>query len=1132
MLIKNTITKKSLEKIINDTFYTFGDISSSSLLDSLKLLGFYYATNAGISINIEDLKTPKIKTKIIKEANDYTEKISENWREGLLSDTERFQSIIDNWNFVTETLKNRIIEYYQDFDPLNNLYIMAFSGARGNMSQVRQLIGMRGLMSDQEGNIIDLPIQTNFREGLTSIDYIISSYGARKGIVDTALKTADSGYLTRRLIYTAQDLIIREKDCRTNQGLILFLNKNKLSKNLLGRSILSYKTSLLDQTINIDKVIDRFFLEELKIKKIPLVKIRSSLTCKSLESICQKCYGWDLSKTKLISLGEAVGITAAQSIGEPGTQLTMRTFHTGGVFTGELLNQIVSPFSGKIIIPRNIKKVFLRTNHGQNVYKVQEETVLSIIKWNGKKETVTLPIGAFLYISTSAFIKKGQLVGEASSKSFLPATKKLKPIYSYFEGEIKFEQFIVRNIVKENKKLIKVNEEDGILWLTSGKIFPIPKESKILNTNNFILDKAFAKLKLVTPYNCRVENKIDNFLLLYDNKKIQINYAKLLNFSKNIKIKILPIVKNFQYLDNFTILAYIYFYPNCTEKIYYIRKKESNFIKTFFYITESDIWKLNSDEINQFNLSIDSNMTIKMGKTLNSKLKILNSGFLLKHDGFRMIFQKALPIFLNKGTILNYKKGDFVYKNELLATLLNYTQQNEDIVQGLPKIEDLIEARIPSKKSHLAIKPGYIVNYLSRYISKKEIKEKGYYNLPINSDNNLIKFLENDQSFIIPNSIKKFIINYKDLLIKKNIKKLKTSTFEKKELRRELRICHSLLYKENCIYKKNKYLWFVTEVPSYFTLLPSNQKNSLFWFINDETDQKFISSRGIKRWVPYKQDNDLNFLTLSDYHKYSKNYGFQALEKVNNKDSLIGVYVDRYSSDTIFEIKPNKYLLLETILPIKTYVVSSTAKILVNEGEFIDLAQPLTEGIIDPHELLSILFNYHLSFDSFSLACLRSVQKFQLILINSIQAIYQSQGVNIDCKHIEIIVRQMTSKVIIKSSGYTPFLSGELVRLSFMLELFKSFKNIKNYKIPKCEPILLSATNISLAKDGFLSSACFQETKRILAKAAIEGNKDWLRGLKESIIVGKLIPAGSSFLTYKNNLDNIFYYRKKTLNKK
>eukprot|EP01040_Poterioochromonas_malhamensis_P011929 gene11929-13015_t len=660
MLIKNTITKKSLEKIINDTFYTFGDISSSSLLDSLKLLGFYYATNAGISINIEDLKTPKIKTKIIKEANDYTEKISENWREGLLSDTERFQSIIDNWNFVTETLKNRIIEYYQDFDPLNNLYIMAFSGARGNMSQVRQLIGMRGLMSDQEGNIIDLPIQTNFREGLTSIDYIISSYGARKGIVDTALKTADSGYLTRRLIYTAQDLIIREKDCRTNQGLILFLNKNKLSKNLLGRSILSYKTSLLDQTINIDKVIDRFFLEELKIKKIPLVKIRSSLTCKSLESICQKCYGWDLSKTKLISLGEAVGITAAQSIGEPGTQLTMRTFHTGGVFTGELLNQIVSPFS---------------------------------------------------------------------------------------------------------------------------------------------------------------------------------------------------------------------------------------------------------------------------------------------------------------------------------------------------------------------------------------------------------------------------------------------------------------------------------EVPSYFTLLPSNQKNSLFWFINDETDQKFISSRGIKRWVPYKQDNDLNFLTLSDYHKYSKNYGFQALEKVNNKDSLIGVYVDRYSSDTIFEIKPNKYLLLETILPIKTYVVSSTAKILVNEGEFIDLAQPLTEGIIDPHELLSILFNYHLSFDSFSLACLRSVQKFQLILINSIQAIYQSQGVNIDCKHIEIIVRQMTSKVIIKSSGYTPFLSGELVRLSFMLELFKSFKNIKNYKIPKCEPILLSATNISLAKDGFLSSACFQETKRILAKAAIEGNKDWLRGLKESIIVGTTKLASPIVEKYalKSNLFYINY---------
>ena len=235
MLITNTITKKILENLVHQSFSNFGSLTSSSLLDSLKFLGFYYATNAGISINIEDLKTPNLKKEFLKTATDEISSVSEQWQQGFISDTERFQSIIDSWNIATESLKNRIIDYYQNFDPANNLYIMAFSGARGNMSQVRQLVGMRGLMSDQEGKIIDLPIRTNFREGLSSIDYIISSYGARKGIVDTALKTANSGYLTRRLIDVAQDILIREKDCQTNQSILVL--QPEFSKKIIGRAV-------------------------------------------------------------------------------------------------------------------------------------------------------------------------------------------------------------------------------------------------------------------------------------------------------------------------------------------------------------------------------------------------------------------------------------------------------------------------------------------------------------------------------------------------------------------------------------------------------------------------------------------------------------------------------------------------------------------------------------------------------------------------------------------------------------------------------------------------------------------------------------------------------------------------------
>ena len=430
MLLNRTINKKILEKLVHETFSQFGSVCSSSLLDSLKLLGFYYATNAGISISLEDLKTPNIKKDFIKKANTEISDISKQWEQGCVSDNERFQSIIDSWNVATESLKNRIVDYYQTFDPANNLYIMAFSGARGNMSQVRQLVGMRGLMSDQEGKIIDLPIQANFREGLSSIDYIISSYGARKGIVDTALKTADSGYLTRRLIYVAQDLIIREIDCKSNSGLLVLLNKKSNITNLIGCTLVEYSRQKNNYKKNYENnlTLTSNNLKELKVISPLILKIRSSLTCKSNGSVCQKCYGWDLATEKLISLGEAVGIIAAQSIGEPGTQLTMRTFHTGGIFTSESLKQIVAPFSGKLIIPKNLKTLAYRTNHGAMVLKLQQEAKLFLVDWKGFTKDIFLDIDSYLYINKTTFIKKGDLISEYSTLALLPGPRRLKPI--------------------------------------------------------------------------------------------------------------------------------------------------------------------------------------------------------------------------------------------------------------------------------------------------------------------------------------------------------------------------------------------------------------------------------------------------------------------------------------------------------------------------------------------------------------------------------------------------------------------------------------------------------------------------------------------------------------------------------
>ena len=227
------VSKKQLKEILAWSFTNYGSVQASFLADELKYLGFKYATQAGISISIEDLRVPYIKNLILIKANQQINHAEISSLKGQITDIERFQKIIDIWSITSESLKDEVVSYFQTYDPLNSVYMMAFSGARGNLSQVRQLVGMRGLMSDPSGQIMNLPIKKNFREGLTITDYLMSGYGARKGIVDTALKTANSGYLTRRLIDVAQDILIREKDCITNHS-VLFLS-TEFSKKIVGR---------------------------------------------------------------------------------------------------------------------------------------------------------------------------------------------------------------------------------------------------------------------------------------------------------------------------------------------------------------------------------------------------------------------------------------------------------------------------------------------------------------------------------------------------------------------------------------------------------------------------------------------------------------------------------------------------------------------------------------------------------------------------------------------------------------------------------------------------------------------------------------------------------------------------------
>ena len=365
-----------------------GKLKLLKFLEKLKILGFHSATQAGFSISIDDLKVPLSKSTILLTAERATLDAHLQLTSGNLTIIEQYQRIIEIWNRTSEKLKDQVLQSFQISDFFNPVYLMAFSGARGNISQIRQLVGMRGLMADPQGKIIDFPIRSNFREGLTLTEYLISCSGARKGIVDTALRTAASGYLTRRLVDVAHHVIISQIDCQINkviEGIFIedLYDKQKkvlsLQQRLVGRilaeTIISSKTSLIigEKNQEISKKTSQKICENRK-----KVLIRSPLTCQSSKFICQLCYGWNLAEGQLVSVGEAVGILAAQSIGEPGTQMTMRTFHTGGVFMGTLIDQTYAPFSGEITFPAPCNGLLIRTRQGKIAYLSKNSGILSV----------------------------------------------------------------------------------------------------------------------------------------------------------------------------------------------------------------------------------------------------------------------------------------------------------------------------------------------------------------------------------------------------------------------------------------------------------------------------------------------------------------------------------------------------------------------------------------------------------------------------------------------------------------------------------------------------------------------------------------------------------------------------------
>ncbi|HRV33953.1 MAG TPA: DNA-directed RNA polymerase subunit beta', partial [Anaerovoracaceae bacterium] len=407
--------KKKLGQIIDRCYRRHGNTETAKMLDHIKSTGFHYSTKAAITISIADMVMPESKKDIIAAAQTKVDDYQLAYRRGLMSNAERSEKVIEIWHKATDDVADALME---SLGTLNNLYIMAHSGARGSKNQIKQISGMRGLMANATGKTIEIPITANFREGLSVMEYFLSSNGARKGLADTALRTADSGYLTRRLVDVSHNVIVREEDCGTDEGIEVraFTDGKEvieaLRLRIVGRTALE---DILDEEGNLLAEGGEEISEDaaLAIERagIEAVKIRSVMTCKCEYGICAKCYGRNLATGEPVNIGEAVGITAAQSIGEPGTQLTMRTFHTGGVsVAGHDITQGL-PRVEELFEARKPKGIAEICEADGTVVSIEtrsdNKTEVKIRGDEGEKDYV-IPYGARLKVQEGSYIHAGE----------------------------------------------------------------------------------------------------------------------------------------------------------------------------------------------------------------------------------------------------------------------------------------------------------------------------------------------------------------------------------------------------------------------------------------------------------------------------------------------------------------------------------------------------------------------------------------------------------------------------------------------------------------------------------------------------------------------------------------------------
>nr|YP_009642780.1 RNA polymerase beta'' subunit [Reboulia hemisphaerica]QCP68413.1 RNA polymerase beta'' subunit [Reboulia hemisphaerica] len=1307
--------RTAIKQLISRLITHFGITYTTHILDKLKTLGFQQATLGALSLGIDDLLTAPSKGWLIEDAEQYGNLSEKHHNYGSLHAVEKLRQLIETWYATSEYLKQEMNPNFRMTDPLNPVHMMSFSGARGSTSQVHQLVGMRGLMSDPQGQIIDLPIQSNFREGLSLTEYIISCYGARKGVVDTAVRTSDAGYLTRRLVEVVQHIVVRKVDCGTLYGINLINlseKKNNFQQKLIGRIVAEniYVNNRCVAPRNQD--IGAILANQLIKLKIKQICIRSPLTCKRMTWICQLCYGWSLSHGNLIEIGEAVGIIAGQSIGEPGTQLTLRTFHTGGVFTGDIAEHVRTPFNGVIQFNENFVYP-TRTRHGHPAWMCHTN-LFFIIKSQNKIHNFTIPAKSLLLVQNNQYVESKQVIAEIRAKISPFKEKVKKYIYSNLEGEMHWSTK-VRHASEYIHSNIHLILKTSHIWILSGNL-----NNKNKNNNLSVLfyknqDKIDFQISLTKEKSLFSflgnKNKLNLFLFhffLFKKNKIflksqsinnivnHINNSKNYNFilreytiKKNINFfffkkknlicpLFLKIPKNgiLRNNDIFAILddskyklkkSGIIKYGNI--KVDFINKNTSfedpklfrpryPIIKegNFFFIPEeihlltqslSSIFIKNNKFIQAgtpitFNINSNINGLVKIKKKGNNnyEVKILPGTIYYPNETYKI--SKQISILIPPGKklfnefecknwtylqwIMPSKEKPFVlirpaieYKisNKLnKSTLFYLLKKNKKLeIQTINYLlyEDDEQIQIINEKNIQLLQTCLIVHWkkkhflkkanvsfikiktknnfknflqisLIQYSSLEKKKEKKSFNNVLkkncydnfcsisknqlkNKQQGIIRILSNQnngiQSFIIlspSNLVKTFQFNKstKNLSTKTNTNISSTQFFEFDKNSKNLQFLNKKkrlnLTKKNSsikllVFEKLGFLGNLHNiVTNFFTLfylisytkLISNKYSILNQFHQTSQNPKWYlidESKKINKLILGKNINYNLFnwcFPLFSLLKKRIHFQFIKLGQLLFENFVISKYKTNFPSGQIISINTNYFIIRLA----KPYLATGGATIHNNYGEFIkegdtlitliyerlksgDIIQglPKVEQLLEARPINSVSINLENGFEDwnndmtkfignlwgFFLSTKISMEQAQISLVDQIQKVYQSQGVQISNKHIEIIVRQMTSKVVTLEDGMTNlFLPGELIEFSKAQRMNRALEEAIPYK-----PILLGITKASLNTQSFISEASFQETTRVLAKAALKGRIDWLKGLKENVILGGIVPAGT-----------------------